>query len=370
MPTRKTEARWIESRERWQVNVTNNGERKTFACSTPGRKGKIECEKKADKWLASQNVGDIKFSELWDRYLRHLEKSNKLGKEAEHYIKHEQIGRVWLIPKLGSKRLSRITKNDWQEPVTDAYIAGRSKRTCANIRASMTAVYTFAEDSGYELKQPRVKVPKDAPTKPKVILQPDQLKFLFSVDTITRYGKPVPCFYIHAWRFLVATGLRRGEMCGIKQADIVDGVLHIRRSVNRKGNVTAGKTENAQRVFPLSNLALRVLDDQRAMLKECGIISPYVFPSREGNISDSNAVYKQWLTYRTQHGIESNLHELRHTMISVLKADVPMELLKRVVGHSQKMDTFAVYGHAVDGELDRANGIINDVFGRIFDEKK
>lgn len=369
MPTRKNEAKWIEARQRWQINVMQEGERKTFVCSTPGRKGKIECERKADKWLASQNVGDIKFEKLWEKYLLHLEKSNKLGKESEHYLKHEQIGRIWLLPELGGKRLSKITKNDWQKPVTNAYMKGRSKRTCANIRASETAVYTYAEDCGYELKKPKVKVPADAPTKPKVILQPDQLKLLFSVDTITHYGKPKQCFYIYAWRFLVVTGLRRGELCGIKKEDIQDGVLHIRRSVNRRGNVTAGKTENAQRVFPLSKPALNVLEDQRSMLKEKGIISPYVFPSPEGKVSDSNKVYKQWLIYRTQHGIESNLHELRHTMISVLKADVPKELLKRVVGHSQNMDTFAVYGHAVDGELDRANDIINDVFDRIFEDK-
>lgn len=367
MANRKNEAKWIEARERWQINVMNEGVRKTFVSSMPGKKGKIECEKKADKWIASQKAKDIRFSELWGMYLNNLAESNKLGKEAEHYIKQEQLGRIWLLPKLGAKRLSKITKHDWQEPVTNAYIAGRSKRTCANIRASMTAVYNFAEDGGYELKQPRVKVPKDAPTKPKVILQPNQLKTLFSVDTITHYNKPKQCFYIHAWRFLVATGLRRGELCGIKKADIKDGVLHIKRAINRNGNVTAGKTENAQRVFPLSDLALKVLEDQRAMLKERGIISPYVFPSPEGKVSDSNAIYKQWLTYRTQHGIESNLHELRHTMISVLKADVPEELLKRVVGHSHNMDTFAVYGHAVDGEMERARNIMNDVFSRILE---
>lgn len=370
MAERKNEAKWIEARERWQINVTNNGMRKTFVCSTAGRKGKLECERKADKWLASQNIGDIKFEKLWQKYLQHLEKSNKLGKDSEHYYKHEQLGRIWILPELGGKKLSKITKNDWQKPVTNAYMAGKSKRTCANIRASETAVHTYAEDCGYELQKPKVKVPADAPTKPKVILQPDQLKLLFSVDTISHYGKPKPCFYIHAWRFLVATGLRRGELCGIKKEDITDGILHIRRSVNRRGNVTVGKTENAQRVFPLSRTALRILDDQRAMLKEAGIKSQYVFPNRDGEVSDSNAVYKQWLTYRTQHGIESNLHELRHTMISVLKADVPEELLKRVVGHSQNMDTFAVYGHAVDGELDRANDIISDVFDRIFEDKK
>ena len=58
MPTRKTEAAWIESRKRWQINVQIEGERRTFTSSSPGRKGKIEAEKKADHWLESRLIGE------------------------------------------------------------------------------------------------------------------------------------------------------------------------------------------------------------------------------------------------------------------------------------------------------------------------
>ncbi len=69
LPTRKNEARWIESRQRWQINVQNDGERKTFTSATIGPKGKITAEKAADKWLESKHTKDVRFNVLWDRFL-------------------------------------------------------------------------------------------------------------------------------------------------------------------------------------------------------------------------------------------------------------------------------------------------------------
>ena len=51
---RKNEAKWIESRRRWQINVQKEGVRRTFTSTTAGVKGKIQAEKKADAWLAGQ----------------------------------------------------------------------------------------------------------------------------------------------------------------------------------------------------------------------------------------------------------------------------------------------------------------------------
>ena len=46
MATRKVEAKWMENQQRWQVKVQDDGERKAFYSPIPGRKGKIEAERK------------------------------------------------------------------------------------------------------------------------------------------------------------------------------------------------------------------------------------------------------------------------------------------------------------------------------------
>lgn len=48
---RTNTAQWVESRNRWQINVQKDGIRKTFTSSKPGRTGQREANAKADKWL-------------------------------------------------------------------------------------------------------------------------------------------------------------------------------------------------------------------------------------------------------------------------------------------------------------------------------
>ena len=101
------------------------------------------------------------------------------------------------------------------------------------------------------------------------------------------------------------------------------------------------------------------------MLKDLGIVSPWVFPDEEGNRTDPNHMYKMWDKYRKDHGIDCTIHEMRHTFISINKIDMPIELLKGIVGHSVSMDTIAVYGHEVDGEKDLAAQYVDAAFKRI-----
>jgi integrase len=363
MKLRQNEARWIEARQRWQINVRDRGERKTFVSSTPGAKGKLSAERQADKWLNGRVMKSVRFNKLWEDFLVYV--SETTG--TPNYNKHKSIGDNWLLPRLKNRLSGSITASDWQDCITAAYKAGRAKKTLQNIRASVTAVCRFAKLKRYELARPdadEIVIQRDAPVAEKKILQPDQLKTLFNSDSVVLRGKEVKSFYIHAWRFIVVTGLRRGEMAGIRKEDIAGNLLTLRRSVNSLQEVTPGKTKNARRQMVLPAVALRILDEQRAALKSRGIVSPWVFPGLDGDMMNTDHMYWDWKTYRQQHGINQTLHELRHTMISMAKADVPEQLLKRIVGHSKSMDTFGIYGHDVDGEMERTAGMLDDVFSR------
>jgi integrase len=361
MAQRTNEAVWHEQYKRWQINVQSDGERRSFYSSTEGKKGKIEAEKKADKWLEKKNRrNNVRFGTLWAEFLE----ETKLLTGTENYTQKEQLGRTWILPKLKNKRVSAITLQDWQNCINAAYKAGKSKKTLKNIRGAMTAFYTFTKKQNIEIRRPEdLKIQKDAPVGERRILQPDDIKTLFSVDYITHYKKQTPCFFIHAWRFLVLTGLRRGELCGLKSADIKDGVLYVRRAINRLGEVSEGKTDAALRYMVLSTHALKVLEDQEAMLRARGIIHPHhIFPAKDAGPADPAQVYKSWYVYRRQHGIDCSLHEMRHTLVSVAKSEVSEELLKPVIGHTKNMDTFGVYGHEVKGDRQKVADAIDCIF--------
>ncbi|MDL2257550.1 tyrosine-type recombinase/integrase [Eubacteriales bacterium OttesenSCG-928-K08] len=362
---RKNEAKWVESRQRWQINVQVDGERKTFTSTVTGTKGKVAAEKAADKWVETRHTKDVRFEKLWGVFLEEVEKTTGTA----NYKKHESIGRLWLLPEVGHRKLSKITNEHWQNCVNAAYEKGLSKKTCSNIRASITAVYGFAKKRRAPLDRPEdIAIPKQAPVGERNILQPDDIKKLFANDTILHRGGQVPCFFIHAWRFIVLTGLRRGELAGLQKGDIKDRVLYVRRSVNSENEITGGKNDNAKRYIVLSERQKLVLQEQADLLKRNGIVTTWLFPGRDGRMVSPNRIYDNWCTFRKQYDIKASIHEMRHTTVSVAMADVPEQLLKRMVGHSKSMDTFGVYGHDVKGEMQRASDLLDEVFSRIIDD--
>lgn len=363
MRDRVNEAIWVEARLRWQLNVQRDGERRTFTCPTPGSKGKIACEKKADRWLDDQLKNDVRFEVFWPLFLE----DTKARTGIANYVKVEQIGRTWLLPIVQRKRLSKITEQDWQRCLNAAFMAGRARKTIKNISGVITSVCKFARKDKRPLSRPEeLTIPQGAPVGERKIIQPDQVTKVFSVSTSPYYGKPREEFYIHAWRFLILTGLRPGELAGVKRVqDIIGEKLGIKRAYNQHGETTQGKNDNARREQLLSHYAVQVMADQEAMLKAYGIISPWAFPAPDGSQMETKHLYARWKVYSRQFGITCSVYEMRHTMISIMKSDMPKALLKRLVGHSNTMDTYGVYGHNVDGDLEHARSILDGVFGTI-----
>ena len=79
-------------------------------------------------------------------------------------------------------------------------------------------------------------------------------------------------------------------------------------------------------------------------------------------IAREKTYYARWKSYCTANGLTPcTLYELRHTFVSVVKA-LPAGEVKPLVGHSQNMDTFGVYGHALTGDAESTAQAVNGVF--------
>ena len=359
MEPRKNEATWSDKYKRWTIKVQRDGERKPFYSSRPGKKGKLEAERKADAWLAQGCYNaNIRFGELAKRYLDSLD----TGNGHAHKVKEASIIRCWLTPRWEHKKVATLTNHEYQLAVNAP--AERtpplSKRTCGHISATITAIWGYAQTERIIMERPfKLKIPKAATVKPKTILQPGEIKRLFNKE-FDRY------FYIDLFRFVVITGLRRGELCGLQWSDIDGKTLTIARAINSLKEETTGKNENARRTIILPDIAVDILAAQAARMKAKSMISPYVFPNTKGKRQRADGTYDRWIYFRDKHNFAAaSLHELRHTMISIMKAELPLPLLKQVVGHSEDMDTLGTYGQAVDGEAERSSAIINAAYAKI-----
>lgn len=348
MKLRENEAKWDEKNQRWRISVQRDGKRKSFYSSTPKSKGKAEAERKADDWIKyGDPEREVLFDELVDSYLDHL----RTGNGTAHKTREKATIDLYL-PWQGRK-VSSLSMLDYQDAI-DACVEGRGKplsvRTCGHVRSTIKALYAHARKANIKMVEPfGLTIPRAATKGKRKVLSTDDLKKLFADDG---YFAPV-------FQFIVLTGLRPGEVCGAKNTDLSGNKLTIQRARNVQKEETTGKNENARRTIILPPQAISALRTHRRKRK----VSQWLFCSENGSQLDERALYSAWRRLETRLGIgHVSVYELRHTMISLCKDDLPLPMLKQVVGHSGSMDTLGVYGHEVDGEMKDAASVISCVF--------
>lgn len=377
MGSRKNEAYWAPSADRWQIKVQLDGERRTFTCSTPGKKGKVECEKKADAWLTNHLKGEnTPCGVLLDQYLESVETTTsqanfrKVSAYVDNYIR----------PAIGRKKICQITELDLQKIIDYAYRHpaakwcqdGLSLKTLSSIRATIMAWLKFSRKANVtNLRPESLTIPSKAKRSNKTILPLEDLLTLFRSDSTTYYGKPRTDWYIHAYRIAVLTGMRPGELLGLQWGDIKNNTITIHRSINDDDEITSGKNANAKRSIAVTPMIAAELEKQKEQLSQAGIKLKWVFPDWEGLPSRQQTYRKEWYRYRDCHGMEQKItpYELRHTFISICD-DMPLSLKQKVVGHSKNMDTEGVYGHLKQGDIERAGAYSEAAFRRLICEEK
>lgn len=329
----------------------------------------MEAERKADRWLEEPSSAErAKVETLLDQYVSYLKETKSKG----HSTQYEGFVRLYIKPVIGHLRMNRLTEGDLQD-VIDLTFARRklSEKTLRDVRACMMNWLKWCRKHEKTSLYPEsITIPAGAKRTEKKVVQPDGIAKLFSVSTTSWRGRTVEDWYIHAYRFAVLTGLRPGELRGLEdRSDVKDDKVTIRRAVNVRNEVTQGKNENARRTFQLTAQAKAEVEAQRAMLRQAGILSPYLFPDQEGRCMNHKNFYRAWGRYCEANGIPKvSLYELRHTYISVNK-EMPAGLKKMVVGHSKDMDTEGVYGHELAGDLEKAANYTEQAFGEIIGKK-
>lgn len=368
MGKRTNSAVWMDKYNRWQIKVQKDGIRKTFYSSTKGRKGQRECHAKADAWLDDNIINaSVKVATLFDRWIEEL----KVTTSKSFWRQYEGYGRNYIKPQIGTIKLENVNEQHLQEVILFAYQNGNDKKklsdkTLRNIRACLSAFIKYGrKNKATTLFPESLYIPKAAKKSEKKVLQPNDFSLLFSCTKTVYHQKEIDEWYIHAYRFEVVTGLRPGELIGLKNEDIQDDICTLHGAINVYNEHTTGKNKNALRSFVLPDIALQILDEQRTMLRNADVSSPYVFPDPNGEHTKQITYYKRWRNYRNHNKISPvTLYELRHTFISANK-ELPLELIKPIVGHGKDFDTFGTYGHILGDEQYRAAALINNVFARL-----
>ena len=145
----------------------------------------------------------------------------------------------------------------------------------------------------------------------------------------------------------LATGLRRGELLGLKweDVDLQNGIIHVRRQVARvDGEVKELplKTKNSYRNISISQDAVAMLTEMEAHRS-----SDYVFPSSTGGPISPDSVNNMLHRVLKRAGLPSiRFHDLRHTFATLaLQNGVDIKTVSGMLGHFSAGFTLDTYAH-------------------------
>ena len=145
----------------------------------------------------------------------------------------------------------------------------------------------------------------------------------------------------------LATGLRRGELLGLKweDVDMDHGVIHVRRQVARvNGDVKEVplKTKNSYRNISISKDAVDMLTEMEKH-KTC----EYVFSSATGGPISPDSVRHMLHRVLKRAGLPAvRFHDLRHTFATLaLQNGVDIKTVSGMLGHFSAGFTLDTYAH-------------------------
>ena len=201
-------------------------------------------------------------------------------------------------------------------------------------------------------------IPKKSQTE-KQIFDDEQLDMFMAEIKKEPYWHDF--FYVE-----LMTGLRRGEICGLKWTDIdfTQNIMRISRSISKKagGGITVGetKTDAGVRKIVMPPSVASLLKE-----KQTDAICEWVFPhymNPNDPLHPESAYNKlKWILKRL--GLpQMRFHDLRHTFAThATQGGVDAKTLAGILGHTDASFTLDTYTH-VTGDMQRnASAVVNNM---------
>ena len=246
-----------------------------------------------------------------------------------------------IIPELGQIPLNKLSQNDLQQFYARLKKGGRKQFVEQNgkglsdrmVRACHTTCRSALEKAvaeGLIHTNPAIgcRLPPKKSKEMQVLTQAEILRFL---------ARAKEEGYYEMFLLELATGMRRGEILGLKWRDLnlQTGELRISRQVVKTGKsveISAPKTKASVRTILLPPDMVALLAELKKQTK-----GEWMFPSpvKEGEPRNPTAVYHRFqLILERSHCKKIRFHDLRHTFATMaLENGMDIKTLSAMIGH-------------------------------------
>ena len=277
---------------------------------------------------------------------------------AKTAARHRSIARHQIIPRLGQLPVRKLTPVHIEafeaELQRDGYVKGRKRgqgltaQTVLHVHRTLSQALAHAVKTGVLFKNPaeQVKPPRPPSREIVILTKPD-------IATLLRAAEPT-------WLYLpvlvaVTTGMRRGELLGLRWSDIdlKAARLTVNQSMERvRGQVVfkSPKTAKSRRTITLPALTVEALARHRSVQAEERLRlglgkAELVFTGVDGHPISADAVTQAFGRLVKATGLRPiTFHGLRHTHISHQLMDgVHVKVVSERAGHASVGITLGVY---------------------------
>lgn len=311
-----------------------------------------------------ENASDMMVSawfEYWISIKKKTVRPNTVRNYTERYERN--IDKV-----IGQKLLTEVKPIHCQRIFSDMADEGYRTSTIYQTRIALFNMLEFARENDVILANPCKKSVKSNMGKPS------EKKEALTIDAQRTFldaarGQS----YELQYRFVLQTGLRTGELVGLKWSDIdfEKRTIKIERSMEfryKVGEWRVGppKSKSGYRTIPLTDEAISILKAQKEKNKRIKIIpmeySEFVFLCRKGSPIKNSTYDTALFKICDKAGIKKfSMHVLRHTFATrCIEAGMLPKTLQKILGHSNIGITMNLYVHVTEEEKHKEINLVAD----------
>ncbi len=302
----------------------------------------------------------MKLSDYLDRWLEDYARPNVSGKTFERY---EEIVRLHLKPALGHHELSKLQPIHLARYYAQALASGRVKGkgglSARSVLHHHRVLHAALQQAVKWLLLPRNPAEAVDPPRPEHremrALDEAATAELLRAASSSRLYLPV--------LLAVTTGLRRGEILGLRWQDIVfeNSTLAVRQSLEQTRAGLAfkqPKTSKGRRVVALPTITLEALNRERARQAEVKLALGGAYQDHDlvcarddGLPWPPDTFSSAFVGLVRRAGISVvRFHDLRHTHATqLLRQGVHPKIVSERLGHATVGITLDVYSHVLPG---------------------
>ncbi|WEK53342.1 MAG: tyrosine-type recombinase/integrase [Candidatus Cohnella colombiensis] len=262
--------------------------------------------------------------------------------------------RTHIDDEIGDIPLHRLSALHIESLVNSCRDKGLADETVKRVFSTVNASLNAAEKKDIISKNVANKIEK--PTVKRVE------RPIWKTETIQQFfkdSKGASRYWVAAY-IAVMTGMRQGEILGLKWSDIdlKQGLIQVRRNLlKNKGKFDNLKTDKSRRVIAISDQIIKVLEEQKNLnaIEKEQLGDEYqdndiVVSSSKGTPATATKVIVAWNTMQKKYKPDDEptitFHDLRHTHASLLlQQGVHPKVVSERLGHSTITITLDTYSH-------------------------